>query len=300
MNKKAVVVLGPTATHKTKMSLFLAEHFPFEIISADSMQFYKGMNIGTDKLPEEMRTIPHHLLDIINVEEEFSIARFKKFAEKAMREIFEREHYPLIVGGSGLYIRALTEGFPLEGFAPPNEKLRDVLSKMPLNELREKAGRIDLISVKKIGENDRKRLIRVIEFFEGTGKKLSEVRNKKTNVEFLKIGLIKKRPELYNDIEERVDKMFEQGFVEEVKLLKEKYPNWSKTACQAIGYKEILAYLNGEITLEEAKEKIKTRTRHFAKRQITWFKKEKEVFWLDSSNFADTKEKALNLVGKFL
>ena len=300
MNKKAVVILGPTATHKTEMSLFLARHFPFEIISADSMQFYKGMDIGTDKLPKEKRTVPHHLLDIVTVEEEFSIAQFKEFAEKIIEEIFGRGYCPIIVGGSGLYIRTLVEGFPVEEFAPPDEQLRKTLSTTPMEHLRSMAREIDPVSVSKIGKNDRKRLIRVIEFYKGSGKKPSEVNNKKNNVDFLKIGLIKERAGLYNDIEKRVDKMFEMGFVKEVKLLNEKYPHWSKTALQAIGYKEILAYLNGEITLEMAKEEIKTRTRHFAKRQITWFKKEKDVVWIDSSNFADAKEKALNLVGKFL
>ncbi len=300
MNKKAVVILGPTATHKTKMSLFLAEQFPFEIISADSMQFYRGMNIGTDKIPEEKRTVIHHLMDIISVEEEFSIARFKILVEQTMENIFRNGNYPLIVGGSGLYIRTLTEGFPVEKFAPPQRQQREALAKIPIENLRHMAEKVDPISTGRIGKNDRKRLTRVIEYYESSGKRLSEIENKKSNINFMKIGLFKERAILYKDIENRVDKMFNMGFIEEVKMLKEKYPHWSKTALQAIGYREVIAYLNGEITIESAKEEIKKRTRHLAKKQITWFKKEKGVIRIDSTDFTQAKEKILPLVKNFL
>ncbi len=301
MNKKAVIILGPTATHKTKLSLFLAERFPFEIISADSMQFYKEMDIGTDKIPlSQRKIIPHHLIDIITIEEEFSIAQFEVRAEKIMNEILARKHYPLIVGGSGLYIRALTEGFPVEDFAPPDKKLREELSALSISELRSAAEKIDPLSANRVGKNDRKRLIRIIEFYRGTGKRLSEVENRKTDFQFLKIGLIKRRDILYRDIEKRVDEMFEQGFVKEVVRLSEKYGKWSKTALQAIGYKEILAYLRGKLSLDMAKEEIKKRTRHLAKRQITWFKKEKNVHWINSEDFERAKKEAVTLVGEFL
>jgi tRNA dimethylallyltransferase len=300
MNKKSVIILGPTATHKTKMSIFLSGKFPFEIISADSMQFYAGMNVGTDKIPEEKRIVKHHLLDVITVSEEFSVAEFKRLAEKAMQSIFAGGHYPLIVGGSGLYIRALTEGFPVEESAPPDKNLREELSTLPLEGLRKKAMAVDRISYKKVGANDRKRLVRIIEFYKITGRKLSETKNRKSDIEFLKIGLIKERRVLYADIEKRVEEMFKSGLVEEIKLLQETYPNWSKTALQAIGYKEVLSYLNNEITIDEAKEEIKKRTRHLAKKQITWFKKEKNVIWINSEDFELAKEKAFYIVKNFL
>jgi len=301
MSKKAVVILGPTATHKSKLGIALAQKFPFEVISADSMQFYKGMDIGTDKVPPEKRAgIAHHLLDIITIEEEFSIADFKKLALKTMQEIYLRGSIPLIVGGSGLYIRTLTENFPVEESAPPDKKLREELSQMDIYKLRKLAEEVDFDAASKVGLQDRKRLIRIVEYYKSTGKKISEVSNKPQEVLFLKIGLIKPRAVLYRDIEERIEQMFESGFIDEVKALREQYSNWSKTALQAIGYKEVLMYLSGEISLEEAKRLMKLRTRHLAKRQITWFKKEKGVHWIDSTNFPEALKKAEDLVREFL
>ncbi len=299
--KKAVVILGPTATGKTKLALKLAEEFPFEIVSADSMQFYKGMDIGTDKVPQEFRQkIPHHLLDIITVEEEFSIAEFKKLAIETMNEILKRGNIPLIVGGSGLYIRALTENFPVEESAPPDRELRQRLEKLPLKDLRALAEKADPGAVEKVGKKDRKRLIRIIEFKERTGKRISEVSNNVPEFEFLKIGLTKERHLLYESIEKRVEEMFAQGFVNEVRTLKEKYPHWSKTALQAIGYKEVLMLLEGKMNIEQAKEQMKLRTRHLAKRQITWFKREKNVIWINSENFDAALQSAKHLVKEFL
>ena len=301
MSKKAVVILGPTATHKSRLGIALAQKFPFEIISADSMQFYKGMDIGTDKVPLEKHAgVKHHLLDIITIEEEFSIADFKKLALKTMQEIYVRGSIPLIVGGSGLYIRTLTENFPVEESAPPDKKLRAELSQMDIYNLRKLAEEIDFDAASKVGLQDRKRLIRIVEYYKTTGKKISEVSNKPQEILFLKIGLIKPREVLYHDIEERIEQMFESGFINEVKALRDQYPHWSKTALQAIGYKEVLMHLNGEISLEEAKRLMKLRTRHLAKRQITWFKKEKGVHWIDSTNFPEALKKAEELVKGFL
>ncbi len=299
--EKVIIILGPTATHKTKLSIYLAEQFPVEIISADSMQFYKGMDIGTDKVNKDIqKRIPHHLIDIVTVQEEFSIAAFKKYTVELINAILKRNKFPLIVGGSGLYIRSITEGFPVEVSAPPYKELREELSKKSLEELRKMAESIDKDAAARIGESDRKRLIRVIEFFRLTGQKISTVKNRKMSYEFLKIGLIKERTILYKDIEKRVEKMFDMGFIDEVRRLKEQYPHWSKTALQAIGYKEVLQFLNGEITIEQAKEQIKKRTRHLAKKQVTWFKKEKDVHWIDTTNFEDAKIKAKKLLEVFL
>lgn len=300
--KKCVVILGPTATSKSDIGIFLKEKLPFfEIISADSMQFYKEMDIGTAKVSSEVRKkIPHYLLDIITIEEEFSIADFKKACLKKMYEIYDTGKMPLIVGGSGLYIRAITENFPVDDSAPKDEVLRAKFSSMSLDELRNIAFRVDPEAVSRIGKGDKKRLIRVIEFYEKTGKKISEIRNREPEIKFLKIGLTMERERLYEKINDRVDKMFEEGFVEEVKKLRNSYKNWSKTALQAIGYKEVLDYLDGKMSLEEAKSKAKQRTRNFAKRQITWYKKEKDVIWFDVSDLNMVKEKILNAVKEFI
>ena len=288
MKDKVIVILGPTATHKSEVAVYLARKFPIEIVSADSMQFYKGMDIGTDKVSKVIREeLPHHFIDIITVQEEFSIADFKKLAIKTIEEIVSRAYFPLIVGGSGLYIRALTENFPVETSASPDKNLREKLSNMPIYELRKLANEIDPVATEKVGKSDRKRLIRVIEYFKITGRKISEVSNDEASFNFLKIGLVQERDALYNSINLRVDRMFEEGFVKEVAILKKNYENWSKTALQAIGYKEVIMYLDGEIPLDKAIFIIKQKTRNFAKRQITWFKKENDVVWFNTENFND-------------
>ncbi|RLD21095.1 MAG: tRNA (adenosine(37)-N6)-dimethylallyltransferase MiaA [Caldiserica bacterium] len=297
--KKIIIILGPTATHKTQLSLCIAEKFPVEIISADSMQFYIGMEIGTDKVEKDIRNkVPHHLIDVVTVQEEFNVSEFKKQVEKVIRDIFKRKKVPLIVGGSGLYIKSITEGFPVEFSAPPDAVLREELNMLPFAALRKTAESIDKNASDKV--SDRKRLIRIVEFFRQTGYKISSVENQEVRYEFLKIGLTKERELLYRDIEKRVDEMFDRGFVEEVKRLRDIYSNWSKTALQAIGYGEVLQYLNGIISLKEAKEEIKKRTRHLAKKQITWFKKENNVYWIDTADFNDAKEQAEKLVKEFL
>jgi len=252
------------------------------------MQFYKGMDIGTDKVSKVIREeLPHHFIDIITVQEEFSIADFKKLVIKTIEEIVSRAYFPLIAGGSVLYIRALTENFPVETSAPPDKNLREKLSNMPIYELRKLANEIDPVATEKVGKSDRKRLIRVIEYFKITGRKISEVSNDEAPFNFLKIGLVQERNALYNSINLRVDRMFEEGFVKEVAILKKNYENWSKTALQAIGYKEVIMYLDGEIPLDKAIFVIKQKTRNFAKRQITWFKKENDVVWFNTENLND-------------
>ena len=288
MKNKVIVILGPTATHKSEVAVYLARKFPIEIVSADSMQFYKGMDIGTDKVSKVIRQeVPHHFIDIITVQEEFSIADFKKFVIKTIEEIVSRAYFPLIAGGAGLYIRALTENFPVETSAPPDKNLREKLSNMPIYELRKLANEIDPVATEKVGKSDRKRLIRVIEYFKITGRKISEVSNDEAPFNFLKIGLVQERNALYNSINLRVDRMFEEGFVKEVAILKKNYENWSKTALQAIGYKEVIMYLDGEIPLDKVIFIIKQKTRNFAKRQITWFKKENDVVWFNTENLND-------------
>jgi tRNA dimethylallyltransferase len=301
MKSKILIILGPTATHKSEVALYLARKFPIEIISADSMQFYRGMDIGTDKVSSSVRDkIPHHLIDIISVEEEFSIAHFKRLCLKTIEDVIKKGNFPLVVGGSGLYIRSLTENFPLEASAPPNKDLREKFSEMTIEELRKFANEIDPVAANKTGKSDRKRLIRIIEYYKTTGKKISEISNKEIPYDLLKIGLTRNRDALYTSINLRVDKMFEAGLVKEVETLRKNYTNWSKTALQAIGYKEVLMYLDGLISFEEAVNKTKQRTRNFAKRQITWFKKEKGVVWFDSDDIEVITKKIEDIIKEFL
>jgi tRNA dimethylallyltransferase len=299
MEDKVVVILGPTATNKSKVALELVKEFPLEIVSADSMQFYRGMDIGTAKVPKEVRDIiPHHFIDIIDVTEEYSVGQYKRDFLKLSKEIYERGKIPLIVGGSGLYIRAITENFPVEVSPSQDPELRKRLSELPLPELKKLAENIDFESASRVF--DKKRLIRIIEFYTKTGKKMSEVKNPESKFKFLKIGLIKDRKILYRDIDLRVLEMIKTGLVDEVRHLLETYPHWSKTARQAIGYKEILDVFSGKMSLEEAVELIKKNTRHLAKRQITWFKKEKGVLWFDSTNLNETVSEVKRLVGEFI
>ncbi|BAL80618.1 tRNA (adenosine(37)-N6)-dimethylallyltransferase MiaA [Caldisericum exile] len=299
MGNLVIVILGPTATHKSEVGIELAKEFPLEIVSADSMQFYKGMDIGTAKVPREIREkIPHHFVDIIDVSEEYSVSQYKREFLKLSEEVYGRKKIPLIVGGSGLYIRAITENFPVEESPSPDTELRKALSEKSVDELKKLAESIDFEAANKVF--DKKRLIRIIEYYNKTGKKISEVKNPEGKFQFLKIGLVKPREVLYKDIENRVDRMVEIGLIDEVRRLKEMYPCWSKTARQAIGYKEILDYLEGVITLEDAIKLIKKNTRHFAKRQITWFKKEKNVLWFDSTNLEKVVDEIKRLVGEFI
>jgi tRNA dimethylallyltransferase len=301
MENKVIVILGATATRKSEVALHLSNKFPIEIISADSMQFYKGMDIGTAKVSKEIREkITHNMIDAIDISEDYSVADFKKNVIDLMQKIFAKERFPLIVGGSGLYIRAVTENFPVEESVEPNLELRKILMNTPIVELGKTAAEIDPVAVSLIGASDRKRLIRAIEYYKQTGKLISSVANSPSNLEFLKIGLTKERSILYEDINKRVDIMFEKGFVEEVEGLRIKYKKWSATAIQAIGYKELIDYFEGHITLNNARETIKQKTRNFAKRQITWFKKERNVIWFDSSNLDDILPKIENLGKEFL
>lgn len=299
MKDKIIVVLGPTATHKSEVALELVKAYPVEIASADSMQFYKGMDIGTAKVPKEIRAlIPHHFIDIIDITEEYSVGQYKREFSKLSDEIYKKGKVPLIVGGSGLYIRAVTENFPVEVSPPRDPELRKSLESYQIEELKKIAEGIDPESALKVF--DKKRLIRIIEFYKQTGKRMSEIRNPKSRFKFLKIGLTKPREILYRDIDKRVDRMIELGLVDEVKALKEMYPHWSKTARQAIGYKEILEVFERTLSLDEAIEEIKKNTRHLAKRQITWFKKENGVIWFNSTELDKVLSEIKRLVGDFL
>ena len=296
MEKRPLIILtGPTAVGKTKASIGLAKAIGGEIISADSMQVYKGMDIGSAKItPEEMQGVPHYLVDVLEPDEDFNVAVFQKMAKDAMNKIYENGHIPIIVGGTGFYIQALlydidfTECEEDDSYRKELEKFAGEKGAEALHEiLREK----DPASAEKIHANNVKRVIRALEFYHQTGKKISEHNEEESQKESaynsLYFVLNDERNKLYDRIDKRVDSMVKEGLVEEVSLLHGRGYTRNMTSMQGLGYKEILAYLDGECTLEEAVYLIKRDTRHFAKRQLTWFRREREVIWLQKNEMDD-------------
>lgn len=288
---KVIVICGPTASGKTALSIELAKKINGEIISADSMQIYKDMDIGTAKPDqEEMQGIKHYLLDFVNPDERYSVAEYKKDATNAIEEILQKGKTPIIVGGTGLYVDTLIYGIEYNDIKIDEEyrqKLEEIAEKQGLETLYNMAVKIDETAMKKISVNDKKRIIRVLEIYKATGKTKTqqEIESRKNGVKYdYKIfALNMNRETLYNRINLRVDIMIEKGLIDEVKKLKEKY-NKFPTAMQGLGYKEVVEYLERKITKEEMIEKIKMETRRYSKRQLTWFRKNKETIWLDATN----------------
>ena len=273
---------------KSKLAIELAKQINGEIISADSMQIYKDMNIGTAKvMPEEMENIKHYMIDFVSPEKRYSVSEYKKEAEKYIEQILEEGKIPIIVGGTGLYIDALIYGieFQEEEFEEKyREELNNIAKKEGLEKLYNEALKIDPEAMKKISKNDQKRIIRVLEIYHKTGKTKTqqeiESRKKGVKYNFHVFAIDMERELLYDRINKRVDIMINQGLVEEVENILKKYKEFP-TAMQGLGYKEVVEYLNNQITKEEMIEKIKKETRHYAKRQLTWFRKNKETIWLD-------------------
>ncbi|WP_019227017.1 tRNA (adenosine(37)-N6)-dimethylallyltransferase MiaA [Sedimentibacter sp. B4] len=289
MSNKIIVIVGPTAVGKTYVSIELAKKLGTEIISADSMQIYKGMDVGTAKIKtEEMQGIKHHMIDLIYPDENYSVSDFKREAEKNIDEMISRGKVPVIVGGSGLYVNSLIYDLDFSN-AKSNEKLRDYYTyyhkEHGEDALYEKLKKIDPESAEKIHKNNVKRVIRALEVYDLTGRKFSEtntdIRKKSSKYDFILIGLSMDRKILYERINQRVDKMINEGLVEEVKSLIDKGFEKNLISMQAIGYKEIIEFLEGNITFEEAVNILKQNTRHFAKRQFTWFLKDENVKWFD-------------------
>ena len=288
------VIGGPTASGKSKLAVELAKRVNGEIISADSMQIYKEMNIGTAKVnKEEMQGVQHYLVDFVSPDERYSVSNFKKDAEKAIEEILEKGKTPIVVGGTGLYIDSLIYGIEFQNEEVDleyREKLNKIADEKGLESLYKKAQEIDPEAMKKISINDRKRIIRVLEIYHKTGKTKTEqeLQSRKNEVryEYKVFAITMDREKLYERIEKRVDFMIEQGLIEEVKQILEKYHTFP-TAMQGLGYKEVVEYLEGSCTKEEMIEKIKKETRHYAKRQLTWFRKNKETIWLDGEKSTD-------------
>lgn len=302
--KPLVILTGPTAVGKTALSIKLASEIGGEIISADSMQVYRQMDIGSAKIkPEEMGGIPHHLIDILEPEEEFNVCLFEKLALEAMEQIYERGHIPVVVGGTGFYIQALLYQIDFteeETDTAYRDKLWQLGEEKGNHYLHELLRKVDPESAEEIHENNRKRVIRALEFYENCGKPISthnkEQRQKTSAYNSCYFVLTDDRKKLYERIESRVDQMLSKGLVDEVRTLKERGCNASMVSMQGLGYKEILEYLDGRCSLLEAVEKIKKEIRHFAKRQLTWFRREKDVIWIDKQAFAYDEDAVLSCI----
>jgi tRNA dimethylallyltransferase len=290
---KIIILLGPTGVGKTEASLLLAKHLDTEIISADSMQVYKGMDIGTAKPSLKQRAeINHHMVDVIPPSEPYSVGRYIGDIVPIIENLHAKGKIPLIVGGTGLYVKAMTRGI----FSGPSAdwQLRDDLLEIENEQkgaLYKYLTKLDPQAAQKIMPADTRRIIRAIEVCVKTKQGISEIQKELTKplpYEFIKIGLTRDRKELYKNIEQRVDKMIDDGLVDEVKKILSINPD--KTPMQAIGYKEIAAHLNKEISLDEAIRLIKRNTKRYAKRQFTWFKKEEGIQWIDVTGIYESNK----------
>lgn len=294
MEKKPFVVLtGPTAVGKTALSIALAKAINGSIISADSMQVYKHMDIGSAKImPEEMEGIKHYLVDEFEPDEEFHVARFTERAKECLEEIYTEGKVPILVGGTGFYIQAVLYDIDFskqDADGEYREELEALAQEKGAEYLHEMLKEVDPESAEAIHANNIKRVIRALEFYHLTGTKISEhnemERQKNSPYNFAYFVLTDDRAKLYERIDKRVDIMVQKGLVDEVKKLKDMGYHREMVSMQGLGYKEILDYLDGKLTLEEAIYIIKRETRHFAKRQLTWFRREKDVIWFDKATY---------------
>lgn len=301
MDRKPLIILaGPTAVGKTSLSIRLAKETGGEIISADSMQVYRHMDIGSAKITkEEMEGVPHYLVDVLEPEEEFNVVRFQQMAKEAAERIWEKGKIPLVVGGTGFYIQALLYDIDFtenDGDESYRRQLEQKASdEEGASELYEMLKAVDLKAAQEIHPRNIKRIVRALEFYHQTGKKISEhnetQRQKMSPYNYAYFVLTDERGRLYERIERRVDLMMEQGLLDEVRYLKKRGVRKDSTAMQGLGYKELYAYLDGEYPLDEAVRIIKRDTRHFAKRQLTWFKRERDVIWADKSVIGQDEQK---------
>ena len=299
MEKKPIIILtGPTSVGKTALSISLAKTVGGEIISADSMQVYKRMDIGTAKItPEEMDGVPHYLISEFEPDEEFNVVKFQQYAKEYIRRIHEKGKLPILVGGTGFYIQAVlydidfTENETDYSYRRELEQLAEEMGSEYLHDLLRQA---DPESAEAIHPNNVKRIIRALEYTKQTGERISvhneEQRGKASPYHYCYFVLTKDRAKLYETIDQRVDLMLKQGLLNEVKSLAEQGYSRELVSMQGLGYKELLAYLAGECSLEDAITLLKRDTRHFAKRQLTWFKREREVIWVDKDLYYSEEE----------
>ena len=308
MKRPLIILAGPTAVGKTAASIRLAKAIGAEIISADSMQVYRHMDIGSAKIrQEEMEGVPHYLIDVLEPEEEFNVVRFQQMAKAAAEEIYAKGKIPLVAGGTGFYIQALlydidfTENDGDTSYRRSLEKTSEEKGGEYLHAMLREA---DPKAAEEIHPHNIKRMIRALEFHHQTGGKISEhneaEREKSSPYDFAYFVLTDERRRLYERIDRRVDKMMEEGLLEEVRYLKERGVKRGSTAMQGLGYKELYAYLDGECTLEEAVCIIKRDTRHFAKRKLTCFKRERDVIWADKSVIGQSDDAVVDFMRKEL
>lgn len=291
--KPLIILTGPTAVGKTALSIGLAKAVDGEIISADSMQVYRKMNIGTAKIePSEMQGVRHHLIDILDPGEEFNVVLFKRYALEAMEDIYSRGKIPIIVGGTGFYIQALLYDIDFEdndNDMSYREELQRLAADKGNSHIHDMLSKVDPESAKKIHENNVKRVIRALEFYRKTGMKISEHNEteaqKESPYNFEYFVLNDDRSKLYDRIDRRIDIMLEQGLEAEVRQLVSEGYSRELVSMQGLGYKEIIDYIQGRCSFDEAVYTLKRDTRHFAKRQITWFKREKQVTWVNKNEY---------------
>lgn len=304
MERIVVVIVGPTCSGKTNLSLKLSQLIPSEIISADSRQFYKFLDIGTAKPSEEqLQKVTHHLIDFLVPSETYDVSLFEKNADRIIDQIFQNNKIPIVVGGSGLYIKALIDGI-FETADKDEEYRNEMLQKR--NEfgnefLYDELKKVDPVSAEKMLPQNWKRVMRALEVFHTTGEPIWKHHQKQSSLiekkyEFKQFGLNWERKILYENIEKRVDKMIENDFVEEVKNILKKGYNKNLNSLNTVGYKEIIQYLDGEITFERAVELIKRNTRHYAKRQITWFRKDQRIQWFEVNDINELDQIAKKII----
>ena len=305
MKSPLICIVGPTAVGKTEIAIQLAQHLDAEIVSLDSRQIYRGMDIGTAKpIPEQQRAVPHHLIDCVDVDQTFSVAEYQRLADTAIAEIRERGKRTMAVGGAGLYFRGIIDGlFDGPGADPEiRAKLQREADEHGNVALHERLRRCDPETANRVHPNNLVRVIRALEIYELTGKPISSLQQQwkmnEPRYPFRAFGLNMPRETLYQRIEERVNRMVEAGLIEEVKGLLDQGCPRNCVAMQSFGYKELIDYLDGKRTLDEAISLLKQNTRRFAKRQLTWFRNDPRIEWLDTSQFSSIDGIVDNLLAK--
>jgi tRNA dimethylallyltransferase len=304
---RGIVIVGATASGKTQLAIGLAFQFQGEIVSCDALQIYRHMDIGTAKIPpEEREGIRHHMLDVQDPEQDFSAGDYQRLAREAIRGIHERGHLPFVVGGTGFYLRALIEGL-FKGPARSEQlraRMREIIGRKGPRILHRALRRVDPQIAVRIAETDAERIVRAYEVYLASGKPMSwwqqQPRDALGGCRWLKIGIDVPRKQLYQRIDQRVDDMFRAGFLEEVRDLRARFPKASH-AFQAIGYRQVAEYLDGGLSFEQAMEETKKQSRHYAKRQLTWFRADPGIVWLDGRlDSNELKTRAADLVAEFL
>ena len=306
MERKVIVITGPTCSGKTYLSIKVAEKLNTEIISADSRQLYKYLNIGTAKPShQELKKVKHHLIDCFEPDKDYSASKFENDALNIIEKIFVENKIPVVVGGSGLYIKSLVDGIfdTVDKDEEYREELLQIRKEKGNEALYELLKKVDPESAEKMIPQNWKRIIRALEVYKLSGKKIGELQkeySRENNIEFVQYALDWDRKILYENIEKRVDEMIEQGLIEETKNILAKSFDENINALNTVGYKEIISYLKNEITLERAVELIKRNTRRFAKRQMTWFRKDKRIIWLNVKSAEDLDVFAEKITKDFL